>query len=229
MVAKRLVLVRCKTFDAGKLGALCTNSFVKYVGFGFVAPNQAAGSVNVDNSTLQICFMARKGRGPDAIYANKLRVIDGAASHHLSGEKDIWVGKRRRLKTPQRIFGIDSGAPVMANEIGTIEIPTVVKGKPTTLRVKNVLYMPQIGDVTLVSQGCLDDLKFRFTVADGVTSCYDKRGVMKWQAHKQNGLYQIQGIVDRCLLSKDEAHKKFGHINDRQLSTLGDFDGERSS
>jgi hypothetical protein len=104
-----------------------------------------------------------------------------------------------------------------------------VNGRPTTLRVKNVYYIPEIGNITLISQGCLDDRKFKFTVADGVISCYNRRGVKRWEAHKRDGLYQIGDMMERCLMNKDEAHIKFGHINDRQLESLGDFDGERSS
>jgi hypothetical protein len=225
-----LAIALVSVSGVAKLGG---ESFTKYVGFGFVPQNQASSMIHIDNSTMNMCYMARKGRGPgDHVKRGSLRVIDGGSTWHLSGEKDIWVGKRKQLSRPKTIYGFDSATNnggVVATESGTIEIPSTRDGYPTKIRVKNVLYVPSVGNTTLLSQGCLDDERHKFTVAHGVTSCYNNRGALLWQAHKRDGLYQLDVGIASCLLNKQEAHVKFGHINDKALESLGDFDGKRSS
>ncbi len=207
--------------------------FVKYVGMGFTAQNQPAGIINMHNrENISLCFMARRGKGANSIIQDRLRIIDSGASYHVSGEEHIWVGSRRRLKTPKSLAGFDAEAPhaksLRAYEVGTIAIPATVKGKPTIIKVKNVLYIPEMGNVTLVSESMLDSLGHRFTTAGGVVSCYNKRGVMKWNAFRKDGLYSFEDPVKRCMMSKDEAHAKFGHVNENVLNQIGDFSGELS-
>jgi hypothetical protein len=212
------------------VGAGC----IKYVGFGFMPQSQAASTVAIGTDRINFCFMARSAsRGVhDPINKKHLRIIDCGATWHISGEEGIWVGKRRRLKQPKTISGFDSESQgsksLEAYEEGTVEFPATVKGRPTTVRVKNVLYIPTMGNVTLISQGMLDDQGHKFTTTNGVTSCYNRRGVMKWNAHKRDGLYHFDHTVERCMLSMNEAHTKFGHINEKDLSKLGDFEGELS-
>ena len=85
-----------------------------------------------------------------------------------------------------------------------------------------------ICNVTLVSQGMLDDQGYKFTTNNGMFSCYNKRGVLKWNAFKREGLYHFDHFVERCMMSKDETHVKFGHANESVLDRLGDFEGELS-
>jgi hypothetical protein len=206
-------------------------SFIKYVGFGFVPQSQAASTIHIDNTTMNVCYMARKGRGPGNHVKQTLRVIDGGSTWHLSGEENVWVGPRKKLSRPKMIYGFDAATTkggITATESGTIKIPTIKNGRHTTIKVKNVLYVPAIGNTTLISQGCLDDRHYKFTVAHGVTSCYNGKGELKWQAHKKDGLYHLDAGHHTCLLSKQEAHARFGHINEKQLASLGDFDGELS-
>ena len=176
--------------------------------------------------------MARKGKGANSIVKESLRIIDNGASYHVSGEEGIWVGQRRRLKNPKSLAGFDAEAPhsksLTAYEIGTVAIPATVKGQPTTIKVNNVLYIPQMGNVTLVSGSMLDTLGHRFTTADGVVSCYNKRGVMKWNAFKNDGLYTFEDTHQKCMMSMDEAHAKFGHMSEKILKQMGDFEGEMS-
>ena len=207
--------------------------FVKYVGMGFTPQNQPAGIINLeDHSNVTLCFMARKGKGANSIVKESLRIIDNGASYHVSGEEGIWVGQRRRLKNPKSLAGFDAEAPhsksLTAYEIGTVAIPATVKGQPTTIKVNNVLYIPQMGNVTLVSGSMLDTLGHRFTTADGVVSCYNKRGVMKWNAFKNDGLYTFEDTHQKCMMSMDEAHAKFGHMSEKILKQMGDFEGEMS-
>ena len=207
-------------------------AFVRGVGFGFVAQNQAAGVVTVNDTAINLCFMARRGRGPNQLTQKHLRAFDGGATWHLSGESGIWVGQRKKLKRPRRILGFDSestGSGLVAWEEGTIELKAVKNGRETTVRIKNVLYIPEMGNVTLVSQGMLDAKGYSFLTPGGVTNCYNRKGVKRWEAHKKDGLYQFHEVLDKCLMSRDEAHRKFGHVNDQTLNTLGDFEGERSS
>ena len=50
-----------------------------------------------------------------------------------------------------------------------------------------------------------------------------------FETHKQHGLYHI-GKPEMSLLtfSKDMAHRKFGHVNEKDLDALGDWSGELS-
>ena len=215
------------TLTLGKLYSISGGEgFVKYVGFGFLPRNEVAGVVSIDNTTVGLCFMARKG-GVEGYSQDHLRAIDGGATWHLSGEKGIWVGVRKKLPKPRRITGFDSNQ-AYATEIGTIRITVTKFGKPRLIDISNVLYVPSMGNVTLVSQGQLDKEGSKFTVADGVTSCYNNKGRLQWEARNTNGLYQLDGGPERCMLTRGEAHNLFGHVSDSQLDKIGDFPGDRS-
>ena len=96
-----------------------------------------------NQENIKLCFMTRKGRNAINIVQDTLRIIDSGASYHVSGEAAVWVGKRRRLKRPRSLAGFDAESPhaksLTAHEIGTIAIPATVKGKPTTIKINNVL------------------------------------------------------------------------------------------
>jgi hypothetical protein len=214
-----------------KAGQVNLNGIVKYVGMGFTPANQSAGEISVDGNTVHLCYMARKGRGPNGSLGT-VRACDGGCTRHMSGETGIWVGKRKKLSRPTRIKGFDSASRddkgAIATDVGTIRLPCTRKGKESTVEIKNVLYVPAMGNITLVSQGLLDDQRFQFTVGGGVTTCYDRKGRLLWEAPKRGGLYQF-GSFEQSFMTKDEAHVKFGHIGEKLLAPMGDFDGPLSA
>jgi hypothetical protein len=229
IVATVLVVVQLLTTEGLQSGY---RNAVKYVGMGFSPANLAASVVKLDdNTTVDVCFMARKGRGTESPISSKsFRAVDSGSTWNLSGEEGIWIGKRRKMSRPKYISGFDSEGSkraTKATECGTIEIPTTVHGKATTIRIKNVVYVPEMGNTTLLSMGVLDDLGHKFAVGGGVTACYNKRGKRLWEAHKVDGLYQLKP-AEYCNLTRDEAHVKWGHISDKLLESMGELEGERS-
>ena len=60
--------------------------------------------------------------------------------------------------------------------MGTIELQVNVKGRLTTMHLKNVMYVPGMGNTTLISLGKLDDKGYKFTSDAGATTCYDNSG-----------------------------------------------------
>ena len=217
------------------MGVAVTSTFTAG-GLGYVPTHQGAGTVYIDNKTIDLCYMAKYGKGPHTTPI--LRAADGGCTAHMSGEEHIWVGKRRTLHRRKEIFGFDAASKQggsFATEIGTIRLPCMKRGKPSTTSVKNVLYVPAMGSTTLVSLGKLDDEGFQFTVSGGVTTCYDHHLRRQWEARKVDGLYRFQSAEDgmrdlgKSLLSIDEAHASWGHAGEQTIRQMGDFPGNMSA
>ena len=213
-------------------------SLVGCVGFGFTPVNQSAGIVSLeDNSTVELCFAARKAyKGSSEnrtgfTDSGKIRIIDSGATWSLSGDNSIWVGERKTLRKPKYISGFDDNRQA-ATEVGTVLIHTNIRGRPTKLLVDNVYYVPAMGSTTLLSMGALDDQGFEFRVGQGVARCYNSKGKAVWDAVKIDGLYRLNFASDfasdYCMMTKDEAHVKFGHLSEPMLRDLGDFEGNLS-
>ena len=207
-----------------------------HLGLGFVH-NHTAGTIHIDNRTIELsrCYMAKFGKGPNS---GALRAVDGGCTASMSGEEHVWVGPRKQLARPKQIFGFDSASNpggALATEVGSIRLPCTRNGKPATTVFKNVLYVPAMGETTLISQGQLDDKGYMFSVANGVTTCFDKHMKVQWEAPKSGGLYRFRstedcmGKINKAYMTMDEAHWRLGHPHEKRLRTLGDFTGEMSA
>ena len=155
------------------------------------------------------------------------------SSWYLSGNISRFKGKLRRCRK-RRVFGFDSSAAGVCTElVGDIEFVGMKNGKPTTILVKDVLYVPEMGDLTLISEGVLDDANYSNIGKRGVKRFYDNQGKLSFDAIKtpKDGLYHCaKETIGSCylssshLMSYQEAHEKFGHWSNETLKSLGAFE-----
>ena len=98
-----------------------------------------------------------------------------------------------------------------------------------------MIYVPQMEQLTLVSQGILDKLGYSFFSKGGNMSMYDSKNskVFEAQLTKGDGLYHCDiESVGLCLNSTaviqslKEAHNTFGHISEGYLKEIGNFEGK---
>ena len=95
--------------------------------------------------------------------------------------------------------------------------------------MKDTLYVPCMKNLTLVSQGQLDDEGHTIVTTSGKGRCYSPNGSAYFDVRKKNGLYHVgKPHVSFLAMSKNMAHRKFGHINEADLDKLGDWSGELS-
>lgn len=160
-----------------------------------------------------------------------LTILDSGTTWHLTGNRSKFIGKLTPLSRPRKIIGFNSTSTdeAIAKYKGTIEISTVVNGRVKNILLNNVLYVPCMKSLTLVSQGQLDDEGHAFINYLGKGRCISPNTGTFFETHKQHGLYHI-GKPEMSLLtfSKDMAHRKFGHVNEKDLDALGDWSGELS-
>ena len=104
---------------------------------------------------------------------------------------------------------------------------------PDRVVVKNVLYLPEIGNLTLLSEGILDDEKYTNIGGRGMKRFFDSKGRISFDAYKNknDGLYHCSSEeIGKCFLSQSqlmsyqEAHEKFGHWSNETLKSIGAFD-----
>ena len=98
-------------------------------------------------------------------------VLDGGCTWHLSGQLSQFVGKLRKCST-KRVFGFSGGDGIATSLIGDIEFLGVREGKPALIRVENVLYLPQMGELTLLSEGMFDNEECTRTGKAGVIDLF---------------------------------------------------------
>ena len=89
-----------------------------------------------------------------------------------------------------------------------------------------------MGDLTLVSQGMLDDKGYEMRVKGGVVHVWDGKGKKSFEAVKADDrLYHCdQSAWGSCLLSPmldslQDAHLTFGHLGEQYLRQIGEFSG----
>ena len=108
-------------------------------------------------------------------------------------------------------------------------------GKVCKVRIRNVIYVPQMGELTLVSQGILDKKGYGFVGRGGKISMFNSRNEKAFEAHMAtgDGLYHCDvETVGLCfntnavIQNLKEAHNTFGHISEEYLKEIGDFGGK---
>ena len=194
---------------------------------------------------VEFCYLGRTGeRVRTATQSLEGVVIDGGCSWHLNGDIDKVVGGLRGLRKCRRrkIFGFDSGAAGITTSLmgDVIYDGFDRKGRHTKVRVNNVLFVPEMGKLTLIAQGVLDENNCSIYTRRGFTVVRDRadRDYFSAVRNKADGLYHctVDKLRDRihsmgpdvcysCLGHMREAHRKFGHISAEYLQQMGDFQG----
>ena len=184
----------------GAVGVGVSRELVRGVGFGFTPQNVSMGHVvlNTRAGTEQLGFVFLGKSGVNALRGDHRSnttgiVLDGGCTWHLSGQLSHFVGKLRRCST-KRIFGFSGGDGITTNLVGDIEFLGVREGKPALIRVENVLYLPQMGDLTLLSEGMFDNEECTRTGKAGIIDLFSKAGKHQFAAAKStaDGLYHCQ-------------------------------------
>jgi hypothetical protein len=119
-------------------------------------------------------------------------MMDGGCSYHISGDRSKFVEGSLRKCRRRRIFGFDTKAEgIVSEQMGDIEFEGIKDGKVCTVKIRNVIYVPQMEQLTLVSQGILDKLGYSFFGKRGNMSMYDDKNskVFEAQLTKEDGLY----------------------------------------
>ena len=201
-------------------------NIVKYVGFGYISNDTSPGSIYMNGRNISLCYMARKG------IVKGLTIFDSGCSDHMSGDLSVFVGELKTLTRPKKIYGFDNGTQ-LATKTGTARVITIINGVPKARLLKNCLYVPQMGNLTLISQGKLDSKGYGIVTKSGITKVYSPKGKVFLQASRSEGLYKLNpGTTkegEHAYLTKNEAHRLFGHINEADLNKMGDFEGNLDS
>ena len=160
-----------------------------------------------------------------------LTVLDSGTTFHLTGDIEKFIGRLTKLDRPRKIqgFNSESSEDAVAWYKGTIEVQATVGGKPKKLLLKDALYVPCMKKLTLISQGQLDDEGHKFVTANGKGRCFHPDGSSYFDVKKRRGLYHVgKPTVSFLAMNKNQAHRKFGHLNEKDLDALGDWSGELS-
>ena len=172
------------------------------MGFGFT-PHNVSMPVHIVLDTragteqLGFVFLGKAGvnalRGDHRSNATGI-ILDGGCTWHLSGQLSQFVGKLSSRCSTKRVFGFSGGDGIATSLIGDIEFLGVREGKPTLIRVENVLYLPQMGELTLLSEGMFDNEECTRTGKAGVIDLFSKTGKHQFAAAKStaDGLYHCQ-------------------------------------
>jgi transposase InsO family protein len=220
-------------------GSTIACGYVKGIGMGYTPSNSFAGSVRFESSAgmtapeVLICFAGKVGPVRAGLTPKGV-IFDGGCSWHLSGDKNLFSSPLRRC-APKRILGFDSTSHgLVATRVGDIQYWGVKNGRPALIKVKNVLYVPEMGELTLISQGVLDDKGYAMKVHKGLVHVWNSKGNKCFEARKasEDRLYHCDsGAWGSCLLSPfvetlQEAHLTFGHLGCDHLHKLGEFSGD---
>ena len=194
-----------------------------------IVPSTAEKFYDVGHSFLVNGTTQKKDRrlGSNLFGSTAHTVLDSGTTEHLSGDKSKFVGKLHKLSIPRKILGF-SATGTFALYSGTIQVDAFSNGKNKKILLKNVLYVPCMKNLTLVSHGRLDEEGHKIVTVGGKGRC-SFNGKTYFDFRKINGLYHLEkSQVSFLAMSKNAAHRKFGHINECDLNKLGDWSGELS-
>jgi hypothetical protein len=141
-----------------------------------------------------------------------------------------------------------TGKTVVAKFVGNIAFQARVGGKEVTVEIDNVLYVPEMGNKALISQGCLMRQGCNHASAGFTIRQYDEKGkpwfdvvlgddtLLHCEASATHEGVDFPALLpvnrkakcNNAICSnfghtKDQLHKKLGHINEKYLDELGDF------
>ena len=152
-------------------------------------------------------------------------ILDSGATDHMSGDPNIFK-ELINLETKQKITLAD-GSDIFADGIGSVELR---KGS-TTFELKDVLYVPELGNRHLISVNKL--------VTKGFTVEFDRFGAeikhgrkVILTARKVSGIYELEfdhrksamtaEVIEKKLTKKPLHwwHRAMGHLNYRDLKKL---------
>lgn len=217
----------------------------------------------IDGNNVSFCYMNIAGVKPEKERrVNELLrkgkegciYMDGGANWSSTGVLELFK-KRSMKKCNVSIEGFvddKDGNTVTAQLVGDIEFQARVGGKAVTVEIKNVLYVPVMGNKTLLSQGCLMNRGCNHTSFSeaGIIRQYDEKG-KPWfdvvlgndtllhceESATHAGIHFPEhktinrkakcnnAICSNFGFTKDQLHKKLGHINEKYLDEVGvDFE-----
>jgi hypothetical protein len=183
---------------------------------------------------LIFAYLGRSGVAPPKSRLSGV-MMDGGCSWHISGNINRFIKGSMRKCKKRRIFGFEAGAEGIISEIiGDIEFYGMKDGKMCKIKIENVIYVPEMGDLTLISQGMLDKLDYGSIGKSGVVSMYDSNNNKSFEAHlmSEDGLYHCDSEKILCFNSSvtidtlKKAHNTFGHISEDYLREIGEFEGK---
>jgi hypothetical protein len=200
--------------------------------------------------TTQRCFMAKGPINEVLERCNGQNAIlkDGGCTMDMSGDSSIFLQstfKKCRVAIEGFIDPEKGGNKVIAVKKGDVQFVGAVNGAPVLVTIKDVLFVPEMGKKTLLSQG-------RFMAGGGshasrgrVERQFDPQGKPVFDAYLEetDNLLHVEYEIARkggrldgpvCSyfsgITKDEAHKKLGHIGEEYLDEMFEFrEGDKLS
>jgi len=157
----------------------------------------------------------------------------------MSGDKSLFVENTMRpCKVAIEGF-VQNEKAVIAAQRGTIKFIGAVNGAPVAITIKDVLYVPQMGRKTLLSQG-------KFMAGGGshasrgrVERQFNPQGKPIFDAYLEetDNLLHVEyeiakkgGRLDGPVCSyfsgitKNQAHRKLGHVGEEYLNEMYEFE-----
>ena len=215
----------------------------------------------IDGNNVSFCYMNIAGVKPEKErWVNeKLKkgkdgciFMDGGANWSSTGVLGLFKKKsmKRCNVAIEGFVDEKDGHTVVAEFLGDIQFQARVGGKEVTVEIKNVLYVPVMGNKTLISQGYLmrqgcDHTSVGFTIRQ-----YDNKGkpwfdtvlgddtLLHCEASATHAGIDFpthqtinrnakcnNAICSNFGYTKDQLHRKLGHINEKYLDEAGvDFE-----
>ena len=116
------------------------------------------------------------------------QILDTGASSHMMPHRNL-LANYSEFSKPRKIHAADKGT-FEALGIGTLVMPTKIRGKETKIMLRDTLYAPDI-TFTLMSIGKCDDAGFQTMFAQQKCIVKDAKGNTLLEAPKFHGLYHL--------------------------------------
>lgn len=148
--------------------------------------------------------------------------VDSGASCHLTSKKDWLLNTTKQQQVDEIIIADKSKVPVEG--CGDVQITTVVGDTEHEISVNGVLYVPNLATNLLsVSQLLTKGNKVIFD--DKHCSIYNQKSELVATADLIGGVYKLRIKQVDCLLTSVSGsvwHRRFGHINSKDLNVMRD-------
>ncbi len=169
-----------------------------------------------------ISISCLKATNPEVLY------LDSGASRHMSDQRSYFHELNEVEPGSWLINGI-GGTVMYAHGIGTIKLIWEVQGKQIQGKIKNVLYVPNLG-VTLLSIASITSNGFDVIFSGLTAQVYRDKHLIMTGKRTGETLYQVDAIAKRSptmgfAASSNHAsltiwHQRLGHVNVRTVSRM---------
>lgn len=151
--------------------------------------------------------------------------LDSGATAHMCGTRDYFDNLSETAARDIRTAGKET---VKAIGTGTITLNIEIDGKLKTLKLLDVLYVPDLRG-NLLSVSTITNKGFRIEFNTSSANILNEKGSIVLEALKRNKMYVVKVIQPyeakiASTMKVDIWHRRYGHLNYKDLKLLRDRD-----